>query len=473
VTAAGVLTFVPGGTDRDQRFRNDVAEIEGRLRFILTGKQLNPVFGGEPLHPGDRAITSPSLARLHLHHVVDGGACLLVLLLVGPVDPALVAAAVRYVDARVSPPLPLLLLAAAELGFAPHGPALAAAGELRAIGRDCEVHVAAIREDDPRFDDFYRRVDRTFEDAAAVRRDVRFRDDLRRHHHLSVCPRGGAPPSWRLPVLQALAAHGITASVADQDEVRANVRAILGSAGRLLDPRLVEARDRAGGLRPGDLVDHATALAVRDLAAERHASTVALGDRLPGGASPHAVAAILRSLRGPSGPAIPVCTATGEDDAGAISQYLLQRASVDAAPGRFFDPQHVRPAHASATFAIRGLAGDHAILAVPPGGAGSELVAALGREPATAARLSFGAESALAAVLETRHPAEARGDELLLPLPTTGQAVLHDWPGDRLALIPGRHEERLRALLAEARIAVTSPERPLARRTPASHLPRS
>ena len=48
MTPVGIVTLVPAGRERDQKFQNDVAECEGRLRFILTGWELSPVFGGEP-----------------------------------------------------------------------------------------------------------------------------------------------------------------------------------------------------------------------------------------------------------------------------------------------------------------------------------------------------------------------------------------------------------------------------------------
>ena len=57
----GVLIIGPPSRAADATFRNDVAALEGRLRFIFTGWELAPVFGGEPLHPEERVIGSLSI----------------------------------------------------------------------------------------------------------------------------------------------------------------------------------------------------------------------------------------------------------------------------------------------------------------------------------------------------------------------------------------------------------------------------
>lgn len=467
----GILTFVPAGRDRDQGFRNDVAEIEGRLRFIFTGWHLNPVFGGEPFHPGDRAITSLALGRLHLHHVVDAGACVLLLLLVGDVDARMAAEVARYADARIRPAVPLFLLGVEEVGGS-LASALRVAGELRAMLRACDAAVAAIKEDDPGFHAFSKRIERSRDAVRSTRLDVRFQDDLRRHHHLSVCPGGSAPRSWQIPPLHALACAGITTGVVERDELERRTRWLIGAAAAPLDPRLVALRNRGATPTPGALSVHAAALAIRDLADERLATSVTLGGTLPAGASPEAVAAILNSLRDPSGrAATPLCVSTGDDEAAAITQHLLQRAALRAPEGQsFLDPGQVRPTAIAATFPIIAWGNGQARLAVSPGIVGSEVFAALVGTSVTVARVGFGVGAPLVAILEPFGNSEVRDTELLLPTPDLVDEPLDQWPADRMTLIPGKHADRLEALVRGIGFEVTKLGPP--RRTSAS-APRS
>jgi hypothetical protein len=454
VSDIGVLTIVPGGTEKDQRFRNDVAEMEGRLRFILNGFGFNPVFGGEPMHPGDRVVSSLSLARLHLHHIVDAGASVLVLVLVGEVDADMTSAIVRYLDARVDPPPPIFLLGVEEMGFRPEPVVMRTSGELKALGRAHATGVGAVKKEDARFYAFFEGVEKARDDAVKVPREARFRDDLRRHHHLAVCPTSRAPLSWRLPPLHALAEHGITCGFVDPEEIRARVRWLLGAAIRPADPRLVEIMAKAPGVRPGDLATHAVAIAIRDLADEKLAFTVTLGTALPGAVSPERVASLLGAPEDPAGGvATPLCVSTQDDDAGAISQYLLQRASAGAVVQKYRDPQHVRPSDSAATFRIAGLTDGRVVLSIPAALAGSALVRSLASGPVTGARVAFSSGSATAAVFESREPPAVQGSELHVALAAPASSLFAQWPTDRVALIPGRHADRLVSLASQARFA--------------------
>lgn len=450
-----ILTLGPPGGAADAAFRNDVAEVEGRLRFILTGWHLAPVFGGEPCHPGDRLVTSLALGRLHLHHVVDAGACVLVLLLAGDVDARLAAEVVRYADARVRPPFPLFVLATREAGPGSKTSLLRVSGELRALGRAFDAADApAIREDDPAFHDWALRLESTRDAVRAVRRDLRFHDDLRRHHHLSVCPGGSSPASWRLPPMQALVRCGITASTAGTEEVERRARWLLGSGPTPLDPRLVEIREAGREGSPGTLAENAVALAIRDLADERLAFSVALGPVLPAAARPDRVAAILNLLRAPGGRLVmPLCAAAGDDDAGALSQHLLQRAALPPPDGRpFLDPARAPVTVVAATFRVDALEDGHVLLAPPDGAAGA--MNALAGGEATAARLGFDAAAPFAACFEAGR-VEVAGGRLRVPVPGGAAALLAGWPSDRLALVRGRCAGRLQALLDGIGIPLT------------------
>jgi hypothetical protein len=454
VSGVGVLTFRAPGSDAERLLDNVIAEIEGRLRFILTEEGLEPVFGSEPFDPAERAIGSPALARLHLQHVIGRLPPVLVILLAGDVDAAVVAALVRYLDARVSPPLSVFLLAADEGGFAAHASALRASGELAALGRPHDSAVAAIRREDPRFAGFLSRVAGARSDGAGVRREAVFRDDLRRHHHLSVCPGGASQRSWRLEPLQALARHGITGSIVDREDVRRRASWLLGRGGDILDPRLLELQAACPRLGPGDLRDHAVALAIRDVADERLANTIALGSRLPSEAPPASVADILRAMRDPAGRvAVPIPTACDDDDAGALSQLLLQRASVTGPTGKFVDPAQRRAGHAATTVRIVGFAEGAWLLAPLSGSASLPPVDGVA---VTALRIAFHLEESVAFVLESRAPAVVRGDAVSLPL---GGAIPR-WPADRAALIPGAHAERLASLLPACGFRVIAPSGP-------------
>jgi hypothetical protein len=461
----GILTFAGGPRAEDAAFRNDVAEIEGRLRFTYEGWHLHPVFGGEPFHPGDRAITSLRLGRLHVHHVIDAGACVLLLLLVGEVDARIVAEVVRYVDARMRPQVPLFVLGVDEAAAASSGAVLRVAGELRAIGRGHEAASAPVAEADPAFHAFSQRIEHARDAVRSARRDARFRDDLRRHHHLSICPGGTAPLSWRLPALQALAAAGITHGTAGLEEVARRARWILGAESAPLDPRLLARTPLKKPFGPGDLAERAVALAIRDLADERLASTLTLGPALPGAVSPARVAAWLDSLEGEDhAPASPLSTSTDDDDAAAITQFLLKRATLRLAPVvEFLDPQQLRPAALATTFAIAGWNEGRLRLRAPAGlRAPARQLAAV---QVTAARVTFGVSGPAVMAFEGSTEPGVKEDELVLACPAPADRLLEAWPADRLSLIPGAWGDALERLAGGAGFAVTRID---ARRTSAS-----
>jgi hypothetical protein len=452
-----ILTLGSAGTGGDAAFRNDVAELEGRLRFIFTGWELAPVFGGEPCHPGDRVVTSLALGRLHLHHVVDAGACVLVALLAGDVDPRLLAEVVRYADARARPPFPLFVMAPGEIGPAARVSLLRAAGELRAIGREADVaFVPAIHEDDPAFHAWAGRVEASRDAARPSRgaRDVGFRDDLRRHHHLSVCPGNGAPPSWRLPPIHALAQCGITASVVDSQELERRARWLLGAGAAPLDPRLAGKPGLHAG--PGALAEGAVALAIRDLADERLAFSVALGPSLPSGASAERVALLLNHPRDAAGSlAMPLCAAPGDDDAGALTQHLLQRAALPPPDGRpFIDPARAPAAAVATTLRVEAIEDGHVVLGLPGGCDGNEVLSALAGASVTAARIGFGIGPPRAAWFEAT-PAQVAGGRVRVPVPGRADGLFQAWPADRAALVPARCGPRFEALLRGIGFEVT------------------
>src|SRR5262245_25285175 len=167
----GILVVGPPRSFVDATLRNEVADLEGRLRFIMTGWALHPVFGGEPLHPDDRVIGSLALGRIHLHHLVEAEICVLLVFLVGAADASIAAGLVRYPAARVGPPLPLFVLGAADRPAA-FAATLRLSGELRAMRRPHEAACAAVREDDARFYAFSESVERARDSVRRIERDV-------------------------------------------------------------------------------------------------------------------------------------------------------------------------------------------------------------------------------------------------------------------------------------------------------------
>jgi hypothetical protein len=260
-----------------------------------------------------------------------------------------------------------------------------------------------------------------------------------------------APLSWRLPAVAALKRCGITVSAVGADEVRRRVRWLLGTGPEPLDPRLADRPRGSVGSDPGALRDEAVALAIRDLADERLAFTVTLGSESLSGADSERVAAILGDLEDSAGrPAAPLSVSVGGDDAGALSQYLLQRATLEGEVRAFQDPQQRRPVHPARSFPILRLFEQSAALAVPealsqPGRFGS-----LADGPVTACRVSFGADGFSCALFESSGPPAVARSGISVPLPAAAEEFVRRWPADRLTLVPGRHAERLVRLLRDS-----------------------
>ncbi len=451
----GILTFLPPGWRSDVTRRNDLFALEERLRFTLSGWQLAPALGGEPFHPDEHFVDSISAARLQLHHLLERDVRVIVLFFPQTGGGRAATALVRYLDAIVSPPLPVVLLGFDGLDGG-SGEAACVSAELRLVHRRHSVHVATVQESDRAFGAFGDDVEVLRDEARKFEVRMAFRDDLRRHHHLRIAPSDQVPLHWQIPRADAHEKVGISVTSVDAAEFHRRVREILRADGRPIDPRLLRAI--AIDCHPTEPAHRAAVLVARDLADECHAQSVALGPQLGSRLSGARIATGISQLTGPDGTAWPSIAAVADgDDAGALTQAILQRALPEPtlrAPSRFNDPGQLRPARAAATLTIRHFADGEMILdgapwQVPDGATSNSL---------TCARVVFAPEGPRLFHLQAAplSPGPIDGTWRLC-VKHSRAALLRAWPSDRITLIAGDCAARVAELARSCGLSAHSP----------------
>ncbi len=106
--------------------RAEVACAVSIFKSRLESRGIPCVLAGGPYHPAERIAAHPALARRLLHAGIEGGSTFLVIHIVGEASSEVIDHLVRYLDAIVSPPRPVLLVANTDRGSAPLAAALRA-----------------------------------------------------------------------------------------------------------------------------------------------------------------------------------------------------------------------------------------------------------------------------------------------------------------------------------------------------------